>query len=161
MILNRKYYFYRNILSSLFNSVKSISTLLGAKIFPNEIVESKNVFIGPPFLAIHPDRTLVCTSCNKCEAICPTNCISVDKQENKKAPNQFLIDISNCIYCGLCEEVCPDNAIYMSNELPPVFSEQIEPSFWKWDIEKLAFRKTLNQGKGIVLKDDQLQYQND
>lgn len=161
MILNRKYYFYRNILSSLFNSLKSISRILSAKFLPNDLLENKNVFIGPPFLSIHPDRSLVCTSCNKCEIICPTSCIKIEKQDNNNTPISFLIDISNCVYCGLCEEVCPDHAIFMSSELPPVYSEEIDKPFWNWGIDKLAFRKTLNQGKGIVLKDGQLQDQND
>ncbi len=31
----------------------------------------------------------------------------------EKAPKEFLIDMTRCIYCGMCEEVCPEEAIYL------------------------------------------------
>ena len=45
----------------------------------------------------------LCISCGVCEAVCPKNCISFQKNNFN-----FVPQISdNCIKCGLCKKVCP------------------------------------------------------
>jgi NADH-quinone oxidoreductase subunit I len=127
----------------------------------NDEMKEEALFTGPPFLVIHPDQTLLCTSCEKCQVVCPTSCIELSGNDQKNPPTSFQIDMINCVYCGLCEEVCPDDAIYMSRELPPIFTDANGPGDFLWGIDKLAFRKSLNQGKGIVVKDGELQFQSE
>ena len=46
-----------------------------------------------------------CTGCTACKTICPTQCISMKRDEEG-----FLYpcaDTSKCIHCGACECVCP------------------------------------------------------
>jgi ferredoxin len=157
VILNRKYYFYRNFLSSLLIVLKQFFSLFSNYITGNKDEVFHHSGKGPPLLTIHPDQTLVCTSCGHCQSICPTQCISLTTNEVKKAPTDFVIDMKDCLYCGLCEEVCPDKAIYMAYEVVPIVCGDYD---WKWGIDKLAFREGLNRGKGIVLKDGQPQFQN-
>lgn len=47
--------------------------------------------------------TDACMSCEACELVCPTNCIS-------KGEIQHEIDAELCIECGSCAEVCIVNA---------------------------------------------------
>ncbi len=51
-------------------------------------------------IAIDPDK---CISCMKCEDICPSKCIKVEKR---------LVDNSRCIRCFDCTDVCPNDAIH-------------------------------------------------
>jgi coenzyme F420-reducing hydrogenase beta subunit len=46
-----------------------------------------------------------CTGCYACYAICPKNCISMDK--NSEGFSYPHIDEKECINCGLCDNVCP------------------------------------------------------
>ena len=34
----------------------------------------------------------------------------------EKAPREFDIDMTRCIYCGMCEEVCPEQAIFLRQD---------------------------------------------
>lgn len=112
---------------------------------------------GPPFLTINEDKTLVCTSCNRCSQVCPTQCITLDQQSIEKkntSPSEFFINMKDCIFCGFCEDVCPDNAIYMSKETLVVDNELDYD--WSWGIDRLAFRATLNRGQGIVQSNEKV-----
>lgn len=50
-------------------------------------------------IAIDPDK---CISCMKCEDVCASKCIKVDRR---------LVDNSRCTRCFDCTEVCPNDAI--------------------------------------------------
>lgn len=50
-------------------------------------------------IAIEPDK---CVSCMKCENICPSKCINVERR---------LVDNSRCIRCFDCIDICPNGAI--------------------------------------------------
>lgn len=70
------------------NTVCPIGTAMGA-------MHGQNLF----HIEIDPDR---CTSCLKCEDICPGECIKVVSR---------YVDNSRCTRCFDCVAVCPDNAI--------------------------------------------------
>jgi NADH-quinone oxidoreductase subunit I len=55
----------------------------------------------------------LCISCKLCEIACPTNVITVVKNDdkNKKEPGEFIIDYGRCSFCGLCVDPCPTDAI--------------------------------------------------
>ncbi|MDE6565752.1 MAG: 4Fe-4S binding protein [Clostridia bacterium] len=44
-----------------------------------------------------------CIGCGKCLAVCPQNCIKLDKQAT--------IQQKNCLHCGNCVSVCPVKAV--------------------------------------------------
>ncbi len=50
-------------------------------------------------IAIDPDK---CISCMKCEDVCASKCIKVEKR---------LVDNSRCTRCFDCTEICPNDAI--------------------------------------------------
>jgi len=52
-----------------------------------------------------------CTSCGKCEEVCPYNAISVDKK--KKTPAK--VNSAACAGCGTCAAECPFDAIIMNH----------------------------------------------
>ena len=52
-----------------------------------------------------------------------------------------------CVFCGFCEEACPVDAIRLTGEYE--LSGHAEQE-WVADHYELAFRKSLNGGRGIV-----------
>lgn len=50
-------------------------------------------------IAIDPDK---CISCLKCEDVCASKCINVEKR---------IVDNSRCVRCFDCTDVCPNDAI--------------------------------------------------
>ena len=52
-----------------------------------------------------------CTSCGKCQEVCPYNAISVDKK--KKTP--AIVNSAACAGCGTCAAECPFDAIIMNH----------------------------------------------
>ena len=67
-------------------------------------------------LSRDPDGAERCVSCNLCAAVCPVDCISLQKTEEQGRwyPEYFRINFSRCIFCGLCEEACPTYAIQLT-----------------------------------------------
>ncbi len=73
-------------------------------------------FRGRIVLTRDPDGLERCVACNLCSAVCPTDCIVVEKAESPDGrwyPSVFRINFSRCIFCGLCEEACPTEAIQL------------------------------------------------
>ncbi|MGH8141238.1 MAG: NADH-quinone oxidoreductase subunit NuoI [Steroidobacteraceae bacterium] len=73
-------------------------------------------FRGRIILARDPDGQERCVSCYLCAAVCPVDCISLQKTEEQGRwyPQFFRINFSRCIFCGLCEEACPTYAIQLT-----------------------------------------------
>ena len=59
----------------------------------------------------------------------------------------FEIELLRCVFSGFCEEACPVDAIRLSGEYELANHAESE---WVADHHELAFRKSLNNGKGIV-----------
>lgn len=57
-----------------------------------------------------------CCGCDACEQICPTNCISMN--EDEEGFEYPLVDLNLCIHCNLCEKVCP--VIHQSKDRKPL-----------------------------------------
>ena len=115
----------------------------------NNISKERKILKGLPYLLTLKNSKLACTSCLLCQTICPTSCIEITHQSKKSSapPSQFTIEILKCIFCGFCEEVCPDDAIRLGPEKNLVGTPNQN---WKWDKNYLAFRKSLNDGKGVL-----------
>lgn len=64
-----------------------------------------------------PDGQDRCVACNLCAAVCPVDCIAVQKAETEDGrwyPETFRINFARCIFCGFCEEACPTSAIQLT-----------------------------------------------
>jgi NADH-quinone oxidoreductase subunit I len=64
-----------------------------------------------------------CVACFMCATVCPTQCITIqaeeedkDYAEKEKRPKSFEINMLRCIFCGFCVESCPEDAISMTTD---------------------------------------------
>ena len=58
-----------------------------------------------------------CISCMMCVRSCPSDCLTVVKGDEGKAPKVWLRDFSTCSLCGTCVEVCPVQALRFSHDI--------------------------------------------
>lgn len=64
--------------------------------------------------------TSLCLREGGCAAVCPVECITPGKPEDKYPG--YYIDADSCIDCGACESECPYNAIFPEDEVPAAFT---------------------------------------
>ena len=63
------------------------------------------------------NRIEECIFCTLCALKCPSQCLTVDKQQATWRYDPFV-----CVYCGLCVEACPVHCLYQD----PTFPEPAE-----------------------------------
>lgn len=67
-----------------------------------------------------------CVVCQKCAAVCPSRCISINyvtDDTGKRHLTKYEIDALRCIFCGYCQSVCPVCAIVLTETFEyPSFS---------------------------------------
>lgn len=125
MILKNEYYKAKSLTLGVMKSFLSMSynvirRLYGAeKIttinYPTEsYLYSKNQ-MGLPRLVLDKKGRSLCTSCDACQKVCPTNALDISGKEGQE-PEVFNFDVGKCIFCGWCADVCADKAIEMSDE---------------------------------------------
>lgn len=88
-------------------------------LYPDIPVKLSSRFRGRIILTRDPDNQERCVACNLCAAVCPTDCIALQKTEDANGrwyPLFFRINFSRCIFCGLCEEACPTTAIQLTTD---------------------------------------------
>ena len=99
-------------MNKYFTAVKEAFRNLASKpntvMFPVSHVEIPSDIRGAPI--VFADK---CTLCMKCERICPTGAIKIDK--HKDAISKFTVDLGFCCYCGECEATCNFDAIKLSD----------------------------------------------
>jgi NADH-quinone oxidoreductase subunit I len=86
------------------------------RLYPDEKVKLSPRYRGRVILTRNIDGKERCVACNLCSAVCPVDCISVQKSETitgRWYAKFFRINFSRCIFCGLCEEACPTAAIQL------------------------------------------------
>ncbi len=79
--------------------------------YPDQRLELPKTERGRHFLKLES-----CIGCAKCERICPTIAIQMEKLEEqyseKNKKNRYPnIDFGRCCFCDLCIEVCPTNSL--------------------------------------------------
>lgn len=113
----------KNVIIGFLTQIRSI-WMIGINIFfksethlyPDEKVYLSPRYRGRVILTRNADGQERCVACNLCAAVCPVDCISLQKSENiggRWYPEFFRINFSRCIFCGLCEEACPTAAIQL------------------------------------------------
>jgi len=73
--------------------------------------------------------TRLCRDCldMSCVEVCPVDCIVQYQGDDAGSwPNQLYIDPEECINCGVCEPECPWEAIFEDEQVPDVFSEDVQ-----------------------------------
>ena len=73
--------------------------------------------------------TRLCRDCvdQACVEVCPVDCIyGYDGEAAEVFPNQLYIDAEECINCGVCEPECPWEAIFEDEQVPEIFTDDID-----------------------------------
>ncbi len=162
MILEKQFYSKNSLLRSTFILLRGLGTmglrllftLLGKKIRHSVFRSERKRLKGLPYLLINREKQLACISCGLCQDICPSNCLHIliegrPEEAYGNPPEGVTLEVLKCMFCGLCEEVCPEDAIRMGPET--VLSGHAEQE-WVWDHHFLAFRPSLNGGRGVLSK---------
>ncbi len=157
MILKRELYqrhgYFKGILivlsfqiSRLFKLFLSLFKKDDGRLTVNED-QKLSKYKGMLALTVNKQGDIQCTGCGLCQAVCPSDCIDIQFDKKKKGVGAFNIDLLRCVFCGLCEEACPIDGIRHTAEIPsPGHFEQN----WNVGISTLAYRKSLNNGNGLL-----------
>ena len=83
-------------------------------LYPEEKTPYSPRFRGLHALRRYPNGEERCIACKLCEAVCPSNCITIEaepRDDGSRRTTRYDIDMTKCIYCGYCQEACPVDAI--------------------------------------------------
>ncbi|CAL4319742.1 NADH-quinone oxidoreductase subunit I [Buchnera aphidicola (Thelaxes suberi)] len=115
--------FLKNVFFGCFTQIRSIYLVFlnmfskkETQMYPESSIPLSDRYRGRIILTLDPDGEERCVGCNLCSAVCPVDCISLQKSTKKTGrwyAKFFRINFSRCIFCGLCEEACPTNAIQL------------------------------------------------
>lgn len=108
----------------MLSQLQTIWTILTHSFTPADTVEypDQMPYLAPRYrgrivLTRDPDGEERCVACNLCAAVCPVDCIALQKTQDERGrwrAEFFRINFSRCVMCGLCEEACPTCAIQLT-----------------------------------------------
>lgn len=90
--------------------------------YPEVKKERPPFFRGRHRLQRYEDGLERCVGCALCAAVCPSEAIYLEAEENdpnnpvsagERYAKVYQIHLLRCIFCGFCEEACPEDAIVM------------------------------------------------
>lgn len=115
--------FIKKFFCAFFSQIRSIFLIFmnsfskrETQLYPEEKVKLSSRYRGRIVLTKTKDGRERCVGCNLCSAVCPSGCISLQKEilpDKSSQAKFFRINFSRCIFCGLCEESCPTAAIQL------------------------------------------------
>lgn len=157
MIIDSKYYYEHGYVKGFFIVCKiTIKQIIKTSFLNLQKVRKKkakamledteSLLVKYPALTESEDSSLRCISCNLCQVVCPTNCITI--QESKSfnmqkslqmgpVPETFKVKLKDCIQCEKCEDVCPADAIKLLGEYDIYTSDKEE-----WNLVEFPRFKT-------------------
>lgn len=92
--------------------------------YPEELRPRAPYYRGLHKLQRYADGLERCVGCALCAAVCPSDAIYLEAEENdpndpvspgERYAKVYVINELRCIFCGFCEEACPENAIVMGD----------------------------------------------
>ncbi|QIE01903.1 NADH-quinone oxidoreductase subunit NuoI [Buchnera aphidicola] len=117
----------KNIIIGFYTQIRSLLMIISnifskpeTRLYPEEKLNLAPRYRGRIILTRNLDGRERCVACNLCAAVCPVDCISLQKSEKidgRWYPKFFRINFSRCIFCGLCEEACPTAAIQLTPDI--------------------------------------------
>ncbi|MBY0273268.1 MAG: NADH-quinone oxidoreductase subunit NuoI [Alphaproteobacteria bacterium] len=109
-----KTFFLVDLLSGMYLTLKYMFRKKVTLMYPYEKGSLSVRFRGEHALRRYPNGEERCIACKLCEAVCPSQAITIEAEEREdgsRRTTRYDIDMTKCIYCGLCEEACPVDAI--------------------------------------------------
>ena len=107
-------------IKTLWQVLKHTTTRIDTVEYPEEQPYLAPRYRGRIVLTKDPDGEERCVACNLCAAVCPVDCIALQKTQDDEGRWQaefFRINFSRCIFCGMCEEACPTYAIQLTPDV--------------------------------------------
>jgi ferredoxin--NADP+ reductase len=89
--------------------------------------------------------TRACIRAGDCVEACQVACIVHGPRDDKTWPI-FYIDPDACIDCGACVPVCPADAIFLQEDVPAEYADDIArnrrfftegPGYWAFDLDQV------------------------
>ena len=118
--IDRCLVFARAEATTLYQVFRHSFTKADTRSYPEQKPYLAPRYRGRIILSRDPDGQERCVACNLCSAVCPTDCIALQKTEDDQGrwrAEYFRINFSRCILCGLCEEACPTHAIQLTPDV--------------------------------------------
>lgn len=107
----------KDIVSGFFTAMRFFFKPKATINYPFEMGYKSSRFRGEHALRRYPNGEERCISCKLCEAICPSQAITIEaaprSDDGSRRTTRYDIDMTKCIYCGLCQEACPVEAIVL------------------------------------------------
>jgi len=106
--------------------------------YPEKYYVPLEGFRGHPALVVDPSSgEPKCTACQVCAKACPLGIIEIEagqREDKKRYPVEWRLDLGRCMVCNLCVEACPFGALVMS---PDYELAEYRPEDLVWDLERL------------------------
>ncbi|MDZ5761372.1 NADH-quinone oxidoreductase subunit NuoI [Lyticum sinuosum] len=124
--------------------------------YPFDKGKVSNKYRGEHALMFYDNGEERCIGCKLCEAICPSQAITIDTKprdsDGSRRTTKYDIDMSKCIYCGLCQEACPVDAIIETNKYEFVMEKRDELHYNKEKLLKNGEILLKNNKKSFIRK---------
>ncbi len=106
--------------------------------YPEKYYVPLKGFRGHPALVVDPKTgETKCTACQMCAKACPLGIIHIDvgqREDKKRYPVRWDLDLGRCMVCNLCVEACPFGALTMS---PDYELAEYTPERLVYDLERV------------------------